>query len=181
MIRMLVIASAVALCGCAGAPLPTTDQLEVARRHDFGPADSAKVAKAIASVFRASRPGDYQVTVVPGEVRAQYTWTNLTLLDVAKGVDSWDVRLISDGPNLIGIAQRDDRSGDLFLTITQPTWDELSAYSLLWSRVDYVLGVRGDWQTCAQWRTSLDPSWPRVQLRSMCTEDAPESDVPPRL
>jgi hypothetical protein len=167
--------------GACVPEMPTQEQLQIARDHEFIAISPSRVADALKIVFEASRPGEYEISSTDRSMHARLHWHSFDIVDVGAGEELWSIVLQPSSAGTIASAGRTVRSGDVIFAPDVALPDEAAAYDLLWMRTEYVLGIRPSWVSCDLYRsTMLPPDYPKFQPQLMCSENAAER-VPAHL
>jgi hypothetical protein len=145
------------LAGCMSIPTHSLDDWRGAQSRHFDHTTPKQFETALARVFDASHPGEYQLRPLPDGVLAERRWLIYVVIGAASGDEQWHV---SYAPAAAGIDARAD-----LVNIPGGGWppnmngaerpDNPATYELLWSRLDYVLGNRAGWPGCDDYARPL--------------------------
>lgn len=147
-----VISALLALLGggCVAPPPDITDWRPIQQRSFVGVSERT-FEDAVQAVFAASRPGDYKLRIMPGEILAERAVNSYIVVATVQGKETWSLKYRGDGEALTASADA-TFNGSMITTVPMP-WSERpnypSQYSIFWERIDYVLGRRTTWPECA--------------------------------
>lgn len=160
------LALAMALDGCATSlpPEPSFEQWEAAQTRSFR-VDEATFRRAVATVFASSRPGEFKVRPIAGGIEANRSWYYSTpeflILGVAgySGHETWTISYTIQAGLLTATATENAASKEQSIYAMpdgqfQPPTP--AQYELFWNRLNYVLGLAPNWETCAAFKASFD-------------------------
>jgi hypothetical protein len=150
------------LSGCA-APHQVRDRDDyLAEATRVYPGESReRVLKAAETVLKLSDPTDFEF---------RYTLTGFTglrryfiyaVIASANGREKWDFLTEQDPAGLrasVSISEEGTASGGYSANRYEGAMASVPLYRLFWNRVDYMLGRRPDWVTCADAATELEQS-----------------------
>ena len=154
------------LAGCA---LPkrqelTREQWLTVTRHTFPGVTKDQAIAAAERLLKLSDGDDVLVVHNEDGFVATRPWSIYMVLAASFGVDTWDVRVTTDGPNAkikVGVASQSQAlmpmptaSGRDASVGTMPgggaTVNGTAIYDLFWARMAYLLGQRTTWMSCAE-------------------------------
>jgi hypothetical protein len=154
---ILTSAAAAWLAGCASIPSYSLDDWRAAQSHHFAHTTSAQFEAALTRVFEASNPKAYTLRPTPTGVIAERPWREYLVIAAASGTEEWQLSYKQAGDGVDAQADLSNVPGMMIppvaASIQRP--DSTASYDLLWSRLDYVLGNRPDWLSCAAWSAPL--------------------------
>lgn len=170
--------AALAISGCATLP---PSQLPMVKTHLFRGVTLDQFNKALEVTFEASRTGGYTIGhPSPTQFTARHAWRRFVIVTLEANQETWQVTGIPNGSDVIATAEWTMATGDFVPLVDVPPPDQFQNYSLLWERVEYVLGQRPDWVTCEDFhRTRGNPS--RAYTETFCGANTKEGPRPPVL
>jgi hypothetical protein len=161
----------IGVAGCATAPPKIADWRPYQEREIQG-ATASQVETALQTVFAYSRPGKYNLRLMPGSAVAERQINHVILLSNVIGKETWamQVRDVPDGAQVTVDAVVDVSMGTVLLLPHQERPLDPSIYDLFWDRLDFALGRRADWVSCEQyWNSIGNPGAAEMPLVGLCS------------
>jgi len=176
--HMLIAGLAVGLQACATPP--EVKDWRPFQERTFKGVTEDELIDALDVVFQHSRPGKYEFRIAPGRVTATRRVNHFLVLSTVQGTESWTVELQATATEVRAITDVEFVGASLpYATPLSSRPDRPGAYSLLWDRVEYVLGRQSDWVSCDQWRSSEGLTTADLQFLGLCGYMADDT-VPPK-
>ena len=156
----LLIAALLAGCATERPPMSEADWNRMVSR-DYPGKSAKQVLDAAEQLWRLS--GGKRFTIEHGDsgLTATRHWQNYEPMVLITGVDDWTLDVTEAGGAThakvsIRTSQRHTTASLLGMTPATHTGPRVggevqgtSIYDLFWARMDYLLGVRSDWMSCA--------------------------------
>lgn len=169
---------AIGLCllpiGCAATPPLTLAQLEANRERNVAAATRtypgrpiADVKAAAFEVLRLINPQEMKLDVRPDRILASQTFMINLILSGSSGQRWYEVIFVEDasGTKVILNLEKETETGALIIPMKSSSFkqdiatsgnDRLPAnYAVFYERLDYMLGLRTDWPSCAPYEKGL--------------------------
>lgn len=154
-------AAAIIASGCATPRTMTQAEWDLSLTRTFHTATRDQVLAAARNVLQSADPADFRFAPTEDGLQATREWSWFLLIAATRGWDTWTVTtketptgvrarvhlsvVTSDinGAVVNGVAMPITTTGQT------PTVDGTAIYDLFWARVEYLLGQRDAWMTCA--------------------------------
>lgn len=165
-----VICVLLILSGCAAGPRQMTREEWLSTTTRVYPAVNREQALAAAEkLFRLADGDDFKFSYNQEDLLAERRWIVFAVIAMADGTDYWTIKAqpIPDGTKMT--AQVNVMSQGTGPTkVPGAGWiatpgsaqgrvvDGTALYDVFWSRMDYLLGKRKDWMTCAESNKRVD-------------------------
>lgn len=165
MIGLLCLATlgAVVVTGCAAPQrLMTTDEAASATHRTFKGVTTEQAVAAAERVLWLADGDDFAIDRERDGLMATRNWTVYFVLGFVTGTDNWifKARPVEGGTAVtfaVGSVaqpapakQTPRRADDPRPKVMGATHEGTAIYDLVWARMAYLLGQRGDWMSCAE-------------------------------
>lgn len=188
MLRVLcVLAAGLALSGCAKPPHTIVDRgdyvAEATRSYRGEPRE--RLIKAAEIVLKVSDPQDFEFRHTLTGFEGLRRYVIYAVFASATGREKWLFQTDIPEPGVIqaslSISEAGTVHGSQSSTPYEGTMPSVPLYRMFWSRVDYVLGRRPDWVTCADAAKELEATNTNVvvALGGLCGPTSEGRDAPP--
>lgn len=160
--RIVTVTTAMALVGCATERSMTQTEWDTSLTRNFSGVTSEQVIDAARRVLQSADPDDFRFSPTEDGLRATREWSWFLLIAGTRGWDTWTVTAKDTQSGVrarvhLSVVTSDVNGAYMggtpvpIASMSQtPTVDGTAIYDLFWSRLEYVLGQRDDWMSCAQ-------------------------------
>lgn len=169
----ILVAMTLFLAACASQDIELSrdDQIRMAQRS-YQNKTPEQVIKAAEIVLRQADPPDFTFFHTPSGFTAYRKWFETLLVASASGTDIWDFRASYEPAKKTTIATVAIGGVASAVSHIAPNgsngWGpsapnpemKPAVYSIFWARVEYVLGLRDEWISCA--KAAVDPEYSRI-------------------
>ena len=161
---LIALGAVLLTSGCATKhpPMTRAEYLAMTSRSYEG-VTPAEVFAATEQLFLLADPDDVQFTHGPDEIRVTRPWTVYLVLSAARGTDYWRIQATAEGGTTTVFAAANQESnvivaaptaqGDVYAGTVPMGGAPIAGtaiYDVFWDRLDYLLGKRAAWTTCAE-------------------------------
>jgi hypothetical protein len=169
----LAIALGALLAACTTHPVHL-DEWGGAQNVHFAHVSKTDFEDALRRVFEASGPRIYGLRPEEGGALVEQHWALDVVFASKAGLERWRLEYApaGDGVDVHVEEEHPRRSASALADDNEQSVSNTADYRLLWSRVEYVLGKRGDWPRC-----ETPSNLPRSRLCST----GPSAEPPLRL
>lgn len=138
------------LAGCTSSPPVRLDEWASAQNCHFAHVARGEFETALRRVFEASAPKVYGLRPEGGGALVEKHWTLDVIFASVSGAERWRLEYApaGDGIDVHAEVEHTSAPGPLAKRMETQRSADRPNYELLWSRVAYVLGNRGDWPRC---------------------------------
>jgi hypothetical protein len=183
MVKPLVVSICLLSAACAQAERPSThaDWMKEATRVWPGETQ-ARVIAAAEAVVRHADPRDVKIEYNRGGFTARRKFSVYAVLANVAGEDRWT---FSSSENTEGasaavrIVQRGAASAGSHSQRFRDNQTMVGSFRLFYARMDYLLGKRSDWITCAEAAEKLRLPKDAAGLEALCSLTHQGRDTPP--
>jgi hypothetical protein len=160
---MSVVAAAL-LAGCASAPHKIEDRSDFLAEatRTYAGENPERVIRAAQTVLKTSDPNDFEFRNTVNEFTGLRRYVIYAVLAAAVGREKWDFTVDYPAPGQlrasVAISEAGQTTGGHNSTPYENAMTSVPLYRLFWNRVDYMLGRRPDWITCAQAAAEVEAS-----------------------
>jgi len=157
--RFAMLAAAALLVGCA-TPHQIVDREDfLAEANRTYPGESReRVIGAAETILKTSDPQDWEFRYTLNGFTGLRRYVVYAVLATAQGREKWEFETEPQPEGLrasLSISDAGVASGGLVPTPYEGKMASLALYRLFWARMDYMLGRRPDWTSCAQAQAEL--------------------------
>lgn len=168
MYRLIALAIALVLAGCAAPPQLTREQWLSMTNRTYTGVSKEQALAAAERLFVLADGDDFKFTHSDDGLVATRAWSIFMLLAATVGTDTWQVkaRPTTDGVQVSASVYTHDQAvgmlmapgGAVPLTSAQVGYpvQGTAIYDVFWARMDYLLGRRADWMDCNKANARVD-------------------------
>lgn len=134
-------------------------------------------------VLRDSDPSDFEFRDTLTGFTGLRKYFIYAVIAAANGREKWEFQTEADGKSVraaVSVSEAGVSSGGYSASTYEGRMASVPLYRLFWDRVDYVLGRRPDWVTCAQAEAALQGSGGgAMALGGLCGPTSDGRNAPP--
>ncbi|MDO9413882.1 MAG: hypothetical protein Q7T81_15040 [Pseudolabrys sp.] len=177
----MLLAGALTLSACTGMDTTVNDRNEylAVQTRLYKGEGRERLLQAAEAVVRAS--GNYEFEFGLNGFSARKSYFVYGIVANASGREKWDFNTEANPGGLLATATVSD-AGDIHGGLTVSRYEKIGVaapvYELFWARVDYVLGRRADWLSCAQAQAEKGAGG---SLYGLCGGLSGSEAIPPQL
>lgn len=180
--------------GCATPRAMSKSEWDSSLTRQFSDVTTDQVIAAARTVFELTDPADFQIVPTEHGIQATREWSWFLLIAATRGWDTWQLSTKQAGTGVearvhLSVVTSDTNTfiaGTAAVPVTSSSQTAAFAgtaiYDVFWARVEYLLGKRADWMTCAESNSRVESGVVWGQNEPLCdsltTTDPP---APPAM
>jgi hypothetical protein len=181
-----IIALAAFVTGCA-APHQIRDRSDFLAEgtREYQGETRERLIAAAETVLKLSDPTDFEFRHSLTGFTGLRRYVIFAVIAAAQGREKWEFLVEQPGPGIqrasISVSEAGTASGGYSVRPYENQLASVPLYRLFWARMDYVLGRRPDWKTCAEAAAELEATNTNTAaaLGGLCGPTSDGRNAPP--
>lgn len=153
---LLALLMVVLLAGCAAQPKPLSrEEWLAATTRTYEAKNKEQVIAAAERVLRLADGDDFTIVHADDGFDATRDWMAFIVIGLVTGTDRWAFRAIEESGGVkasvqVSLNASGTSANGIPTSVTGGLINGPALYELFWERMDYLLGLRGQWMDCKE-------------------------------